>query len=171
MSALMAVALAALQLASAPLVVEAQRDAGVLVVRLELTAPLPEPLEAALPSGAQVSVEYALRLRAPRRMLWDRRVWRGTVRSTVAFDPVTGRYRCELILDTVLVASEERPSATAAHRWLQAPPVLRLALPPRRHDDRLRLRARAIFSHATTWLVFPSSDGTDWVEVPVGRAP
>ncbi len=51
--------------------------------------------------------------------------------------------------------------------WLKAPPSVRLVLSDYKKPDRLVLRARAIFSKTTTWLVFPDRTGTDWVTVPV----
>ncbi len=165
----MAVLLIVLALASGlsgeALTVEVRPDQGAVSVGLHLQIPLPEAFVEALPSGAQVRLQYRLQLRSHRRLWWDRRVWRGTVTSVVAFDPVTGRYRCELTLDDVVVASREVGTADEARGWLTDPPAVRLVLPQVDRAPRLYVRARAVFSSSTTWLVFPSVEGTDWSEV------
>jgi hypothetical protein len=89
----------------------------------------------------------------------------------VAFDPVTGRYLCELILDDVIITSLETEVPSEARQWLTAPPPVRVVLPPSRKALRLRVRSRAVFSSSTTWLIFPSVDGTDWVEVRLEAEP
>jgi hypothetical protein len=149
----------------APLVIEIERERGALKTRLHLLAGLPEPFEQALPSGALVQVRYELRVRVLRRYWWDRKVWSGTAKANVAFDPVTGRYRCELVLDDVIIASHETDSADEARAWLTSPQQIRIILPGSKRSLHLHIRARAVFSTSTKWLIFPSSEGTDWVEV------
>ena len=87
--------------------------------------------------------------------------------SQASFDPITGRYRCELLLDEIVVASSEVDTMVDAVLWLKAPPSVRLALSDFKNLDRLYIRTRAIFSTSTTWLVFPDREGTEWVRVPV----
>jgi len=147
------------------LVVDVRPDQGALSVGLHLQAPLPAPFVEALPSGAQVRLQYRLQVRSHRRLWWDRRVWRGNVSSVAAFDPVTGRYRCDLTLDDVVVSSREVETADEAQAWLTDPPAVRLVLPQIDRAPRLYVRARAVFSSSTTWLIFPSVEGTDWIEV------
>jgi hypothetical protein len=148
------------------LTVEVEREA--MVVRFVLQQQLPEAFLAALPTGAHVRVEYPVRVRSRRPLWWDRRIWRGEVVSTVAFDPVTGRYRCELLLDRVVVERQETSSADEALQWLAAPPAVRLALPTRRRRPRhLFVSVRAVYSSSTRWLLFPAVDGTEWVQLPV----
>jgi hypothetical protein len=149
----------------APLAIEVEREWGALKTRLRLLAGLPEPFEEALPSGALVQVRYELRVRALRRYWWDRKVWSGTAKANVAFDPVTGRYRCELVLDDVIIASQETASADEARDWLTSPQQIRIILPGSKRTLHLHIRARAVFSTSTKWLIFPSAEGTDWVEV------
>ena len=162
---LLAACLAAAVAATPSLTVQVQRAGAALEVSVELDAPLPEQLDRALPTGAEVRVRYNLKVHARRRLWWDRRVWRGEMTATVAFDPVTGRYRCEQQLEGVIVASTETTSADAARSWLTAPPSIRLVIP--RTKKALRLRARAILNSGTVWLVFPTTTGSDWVEAPV----
>lgn len=151
--------------ASEELSVQVDRRQQTMVVGFELTRPLPEEMVRVLPSGAPVRVAYPLRLRGPRRPLWDRRFWRGEVVAAALFDPVTGRYRCEEVLDGVIVASRELESADQALAWLSAPPPVQLALPEEARAIGLVVRVRAVFSTSTVWLFFPSSEGTEWVEV------
>ncbi|MCG6962449.1 MAG: DUF4390 domain-containing protein [Acidobacteria bacterium] len=153
---------------SLPLEVQLSRSGAALEVRLTLNAPLPALLHEALPSGAQVRIVYPIQVRSRRALLWDRRVWRGELVSTVAFDPLTGRYRCELLLNDVIVASRETTSPDVALEWLRTPPPFRVILPPTRHA--LYLRVRAVYSSTTTWLVLPQTEGTDWTVVPVREA-
>jgi len=54
-----------------------------------------------------------------------------------------------------------------ARSWLTSPPAVEVALPEARRDAVLRVRARAVFASGTTWLVFPTTEGTDWLEVQV----
>jgi hypothetical protein len=162
---LLAACLAAAVAATPSLNVQVHRAGAALEVSLELEAPLPEQLDRALPTGAEVRVRYDLKVHARRRLWWSRRVWRGEMAATVAFDPVTGRYRCEQLLDGVIVASTETTSADVARSWLTAPPPIRLVLPQAKRV--LRLRARVILNTGTVWLVFPTTTGSDWVEVPL----
>ena len=157
--------------APAPIDLEVQLLRQAMEVRFRLLEPLPEPLLAALPTGAQVRVEYPVRVRSDRRLWWDRRVWRGAVIATVAFDPVTGRYRCVLLLDKVIVDSIEVTSADEAQLWLTAPPPVRLAVPSGKVSRQLLIRVRAVFASSTKWLLFPATDATAWVEVPVEPEP
>jgi len=156
---------------SPPLALDIQQLRQAIEVRFRLLEDLPEPFLAALPTGAQVRVEYPVRVRGHRRLWWDRRVWRGAVVATVAFDPVTGRYRCELLLDRVIVDGTEASSAQEALQWLTAPPPVRLALPSGKGQRQLLVRVRAVFASSTKWLLFPATDGTPWVEIPVEPGP
>jgi hypothetical protein len=169
MGLLLAVALMLAGGGAEPLSLAVSPDRGALRVGLRLNAPLPEAFVEALPTGAQVRVRYQLQVRARRTMWWDRKVWRGTVRSVTAFDPLTGRWRCELTLDDVVVVSDEVESAEAARVWLTEPPAVRLVLPHLKRSPRLYVRARAVFQSSTTWLVFPSIEGTDWIEMALDQ--
>jgi hypothetical protein len=148
-----------------PLQIDVERERGALKTSIRLQTGLPEPFEQALPSGALVQVRYELRVRARRRYWWDRKVWSGTAKANVAFDPVTGRYRCELVLDDVIIASHETASADKAREWLIAPPQIQVMLPGAKRTLHLRIKARAVFSSSTKWLILPSVEGTEWVEV------
>jgi len=152
---------------SADVEVAAERDHDALELSFRLLVPVPQALDAALPSGAQVRIVYSVRVKAERRLIWNRRLWKGDVTAGVTFDPVTGRYRCELLLDEVIVASQETRIPAEARQWLIAPPPVRLSLPSGRRSPELVVRVRAIFSSATRWLLFPSVDGTEWAELRV----
>jgi hypothetical protein len=145
-----------------PLRLEARRDGASVEVSLRLIAPLPATFEEALPSGAFVRVLYPLEITIRRRFWWDKTVFEGKIMSSVVFDPVVGRYRCQLLLDDAIVVSRETPSAAVAREWLSSPPPVQLVVPYRRRP--LRLRARAVFTTGTRWLVFPTARGTEWVE-------
>ncbi len=160
-----AVCVAAALLAQPPVALDVTRDRDALRVSFTLLEPLPESFETALPSGALVRVRYPLRVRSKRRMWWDRKVWKGEVVASAAFDPVTGRYGCELVLDGVIVNSREFDTAAAAVQFLTSPGPVLLSLPPAKKST-LWVRVRAVFSSGTKWLLFPSAEGTDWVEVP-----
>jgi len=167
MFSLFSLAVAAALLVPAPLTVHVSPQHQALDVRVELNIELPEVFINALPSGGVVRVIYPLRVRSRRSFWWDGRVWRGEMTSQASFDPITGRYRCELLLDEIVVASSEVDSMNDAALWLKNPPSVRLVLSDFKKLDRLYIRARAIFSTSTTWLVFPDREGTDWVRVPV----
>jgi hypothetical protein len=169
MSGVASLCLAAVLLTQPPIAIDLDRDRDVLTVRFSLLEPLPESIDAALPSGALVRVRYPLRIRVPRRLWWDRKIWKGEVLATAAFDPVTGRYRCELVLDGIIVTSVEFDSASAARDFLTNPGPVRLSLPPTKRSE-LRVRVRAVYSSGTKWLLFPSAEGTEWIEVPVDRS-
>jgi hypothetical protein len=154
-------------LAASSLAVEVTPTRESLEVQLELVEALPEAFAEALPSGAVIRVIYPLKVRSKRSFFWDRRLWHGEVIASATFDPITGRYRCELLLDEVMVASEERGSAAEAERWLTRPPAVRLALREVKRIERIYVRARAVYSTSTTWLVFPDSEGTEWVEAVI----
>jgi hypothetical protein len=148
-----------------PLTLEAAREPTAVEVSFRLTTPLPEDLSAALESGAEVRLVYPLRVKAKRKAWWDRKVWTGELVTITTFDPVTGRYRCVLILDGIITASREVESAPEAHDWLAAPPPVRVELPENRRRAHLKVRVRAVFSSGTTWLIFPTQNATPWVEV------
>lgn len=171
MVSLFSLAVAVAMLAPAPLSIHISTEHQALDVRLELNVPLPEVFVDALPSGGVVRVVYPLRVRLKRVFWWDRRVWKGELTSQASFDPITGRYRCQLLLDEVVVASREVDTMNDAVLWLKTPPSFHLVLSDFKKPDRLYLRARAIFSTSTTWLVFPDREGTDWVTAPVVQTP
>jgi hypothetical protein len=165
MSSIAAVMLLMASLSGNPVGVEVERGADELVVGIELLTELPEEIVSAIPSGARAEIRYHLRVYARRRMFPDRKIWKGIARSTVNFDAVTGRYLCQLIVNGSTTASREVGSAAVARQWLMAPPAVEVPIPEGRRDAFLRIRVRAVFSSGTTWLVFPTTDGTDWVEV------
>lgn len=152
-------------LAVEPMILEIERGAEKLSISFSLHQELPDSIEETLSSGATAIVDYPLRVYGRRRLLPDRKVWKGIARVTVSFDGVTGRYLCQLIVNGDTTASREVQSVDEARAWLTAPPAVEVALPKARADDILRVRVRAVFESGTTWLVFPSTDGTDWLEV------
>lgn len=167
MSGVLALLLVAATAGSAPIVLDTQLERSTLTVQFRLTEPLPEALEAALPSGATVAVRYQVRVKAVRKGWWDKKMWTGEAIAMAVFDPVIGRYRCELVLDGVIVASHEVETVEAARAWLRDPGRVRFALPEAMGSRPLRVRVRAIFASSTQWLFFPDIDGTDWVEQPI----
>ena len=165
MSSLVAALLLVASLASDALHVGVDRGPEELAIRFELLVEMPEVVANTISSGARIEIEYPLRVYARRRMFPDRRIWKGVARSTVTFDAITGRYLCQLIVNGSTTVSREVDSVEFALQWLTAPPAVEVPLPKGRRDAFLRIRARAVFSSGTTWLVFPSTEGTDWVEV------
>jgi len=170
MSGVTVVCLAAMLAAQGPLALEVEHDGDVLKVSFQLLEPLPESIETALSSGAVVRVRYPLRVRNPRPLWWDGKVWKGEVVATASFDPITGRYRCEVVLDGVIVSSRELDSADAARDFLKSPGPVLLSLPPTK-KAKLWVKVRAVFSSSTKWLLFPSVEGTKWVDVPITPDP
>jgi hypothetical protein len=148
-----------------PMILEIDRGAEELSIRFSLNQDLPEATEATLSSGATVVVDYPLRVYGRRRFLPDWKVWKGIARVTVNFDGVTGRYLCQLIVNGDTTASREVQTVDEARSWLTAPPAVEIALPKARRNSVLRVRVRAVFASGTTWLVFPSSEGTDWTDI------
>jgi hypothetical protein len=165
MSTLVAALLMLASYASNPLLLEVDRSPEELVIHFELLAEMPESVLSTVSSGVRVEVDYPLRVYARRKMFPDRRVWKGVARATVTFDALTGRYLCQLIVNGSTTVSREVDSVAVARQWLKAPPAVEVPLPKGRRDAFLRVRVRAVFSSGTTWLVFPSSEGTGWVEV------
>lgn len=151
------------------LVLEVTRGPAAVEVGFQLVSPLPEDLAANLESGAEVRLTYPLKVKAKRRGWWDRRLWSGELVTTVAFDAVTGRYRCEVVLDGIITESREIESVEEAVRWLVAPPPVRVELPDERRNAILKVRVRAVFSSGTTWLIFPTQEATPWVEFILER--
>ncbi len=145
--------------------VAARWEPSGLRVELHLSGPLPEAMEKALPSGAVVRVLYPLKVRSRRRLWWDKKLFSSEAESLVAFDPLTGRYRCQFRLGDVVISVHETASIEAARGWLTDPPPFHIVIARRR--PHVRIEARAIFASGTTWLVFPSSAGTEWVEAQV----
>jgi len=165
MSSLFASLLLVASLASDALHIAVDRGPEELTIRLELLVEMPEVVTDTISSGARIEIDYPLRVYARRRLFPDRRVWKGVARATVTFDAITGRYLCQLIVNGSTTVSREVDSVEFALQWLTAPPAVDVDLPKGRRDAFLRVRARAVFSSGTTWLVFPSTEGTDWVEV------
>jgi hypothetical protein len=165
MSNLAAALLLTVSLASDVMLVVVDRSHEELVVRFELLTEIPESVLNTVSSGARIEIDYPLRVYARRKMFPDRRVWKGVARATVTFDAITGRYLCQLIVNGSTTVSREVESVDVARQWLRAPPAVEVPLPRGRRDAFLRVRVRAVFSSGTKWLVFPSSEGTDWVEV------
>lgn len=169
MSGILLLLLAATLSSEAPLAVEVDQQRDTLKVSFSLQEPLPAAMEEALPSGAEVQVRYPLRVRSPRSLWWDRKLWKGEVVATAIFDPITGRYRCEVVLDDVIVSSQELDSATGARDFLASPGPVLLSLSIEKRS-RLFVRVRAIFSSSTKWLIFSSVEGTPWVEAAITPA-
>jgi hypothetical protein len=147
------------------------RQPAAVDVSVELVAPLPDELAAALDAGAEVRLAYPLKVKARRKGWFDRRVWSGRLVTIVSFDAVTGRYRCEVVLDGIITKSGELSGVAAARQWLTAPPAVRVELAEERRDDELKIRARAVFSTGTTWLIFPTQDATPWTEIRLPLEP
>lgn len=164
MSGFLSVLFAVALFASQPLALEVERTAETLTLRFELLAPLPESVETALTSSAEVRIQFPFRVYARRRVWWDNRILKGIAETSATFDAVTGRYLCQLRVRKETVLSREFDSPEDAHRWLTAPPSISLPLPPARAGATLRVRVRAVFASGTTWLIFPTTDGTAWVE-------
>jgi hypothetical protein len=171
MSGVLTVLLAAAVSAAPPLELETALERSTLRVAFRLVEPLPESVQTAIPSGAEVTVRYQIRVRSGRKMWWDRKVWKGEAVAGATFDPVTGRYRCELVLDGVIVTSREVGTLEEAERWLVEPEEVRFAMPERTLKGNLKVRVRAVYSSSTRWLIFPNTEGTGWVEVPIVIAP
>jgi len=154
-----------------PLILEVTRDPAAVEVGFRLVTSLPEEISAALESGAEIRLTYPIRIKAKRRGWWDRRVWSGELVTISAFDAVTGRFRCKVILDGIITESKEAESTEEALRWLTTPPPVRVELPEERRKAILRVRVRAVFSTGTTWLIFPTQDATPWTEINLEPLP
>ena len=165
MSSLAAALLLIASFASDAMLLEVDRHPEELVIRFELLTEMPESVLSTVSSGARIEIDYPLRVYARRKMFPDRRLWKGVARATVTFDAITGRYLCQLIVNGSTTVSREVESVEVARQWLKAPPAVEVPIPKGRRDAFLRVRVRAVCSSGTTWLVFPSSEGTDWVEV------
>lgn len=171
MSGVACILLLATALAGQPLTIEVDRGAEALVVQFKLAGELPASVENTLDSGLAAEIDYALRVYARRRFFPDRKIWKGIAKASVTFDAVTGRYLCQMIVNGTTTASREVGSAEAARRWLTAPAAVEVPLPRGRRGAFLRIHARAVFSSGTTWLIFPSTEGTDWIEVRLEPTP
>jgi len=154
-----------------PLVLETTREPAAVEVQFRLVAPLPEELGAALDSGADVRLVYPLRVKARRRGWWDRKLWSGELVTIASFDAVTGRYRCEVVLDGIITESKEVETRAEAVSRLTTPPPVRVELPEGRRQAVLKVRVRAVFSSGTTWLIFPTQDATPWSETVLEPLP
>ena len=109
MHGLLAVFLIAAAIPGQPLSVNVTQERDALMLDFELLEPPPESLDDGLPSGAVVRLSYLIQLRSDRRMMWDRRGWKGQLQVSAVFDPVTGRYHCGSVLDDIIVASDGIP--------------------------------------------------------------
>jgi hypothetical protein len=158
-------------LAGEPMTLDVDRGNEALVISFSLVQELPETIEETLSSGATAVIDYPLRVYGRRRMFPDRKVWKGVAKVTVNFDAVTGRFLCQLIVNGDTTASREVDSLDEARAWLKSPPPVELPIPAARRDAILRVRVRAVFASGTTWLVFPSTTGTDWLEVRLEPSP
>ena len=171
MSGIVCVLLLTTALAGQPLSIEVDRGAEALVVKFKLAGELPPSVESTLDSGLATEIDYTFRVYGRRRFFPDRKIWKGVAKASATFDAVTGRYRCQVIVNGTTTISREVDTAEAARRWLMAPPAVEVPLPRGRRDAYLRVRARAVFSTGTSWLIFPSTEGTDWIEVRLEAPP
>jgi hypothetical protein len=167
MKGMVMAALLILAMAVGPIAVELEvkRSVERLTVLVELSDALPDDLESTLASGGKVTVQYQVRVYSPRWLINDRKMWKGAADSIVSFDAITGRYRCQLIVNGTTTTSKETDSAADARAWLQGPPAIEVPIPKSRRDAFLRVRARAVFSRGTKWLIFPTANGTGWTEI------
>ena len=148
-----------------PLTLEAAREPTAVEIAFRLNADLPDEIASALDAGAEIRLTYPLRVKAKRHNLLDKKVWSGELVTITAFDPVTGRFRCQVVLDGIITSTDEAESIEAAREWLTAPPPVRVELPEERRGSNLKIRVRTIFARGTTWLIFPTQDATPWVEI------
>ena len=145
--------------------VVATLEPNVVVVDVDLVGDLPTSSLDDIPTGSLVRVSYPIRVRSRRRAWFDDRIWKGDLDVTASFDAVTGRFTCEAILDGAILERREVDDIDSVVTWLTSPPPVRISMPERYDDNTLRVRARAVFSRSTTWLIFPSVDSTRWVEL------
>jgi hypothetical protein len=171
MSLALVLLLAAAITAPDPLILEAVREPAVVEVDFSLAVAPPDEISQALTSGAEVRLVYPLKVKAKRKGWIDRKLWSGELVAIAALDPVLGRYRCQVILDGIITSTGEAESAEAALSWLTDPPPVRVELPEARRRAVLKVRARAIFSSGTTWLIFPTKEATPWVEIVLQPLP
>jgi hypothetical protein len=148
-----------------PLALEVVREPAAVEVDFSLVVEPPAELSATLDSGAEARLSYPLRVKAKRRAWWDRKLWSGELVAIASFDPVIGRYRCQVVLDGIITSSGEVETPEEALQWLADPPPVRVELPEARRQATLKIRVRAVFSSGTTWLIFPTQDATPWAEV------
>ena len=149
---------------------EVVREPATLEVGFTLTTELPADTTAALSSGAEVRLSYPIRVKAKRRGWWDRKIWSGELVTLSVFDPVTGRFRCQVVLDGVITSTSEVESVAAARQCLTGPPAVHIELPEERRNATLKVRVRAVISSGTTWLLIPTQDATPWVEAVLDQA-
>ena len=171
MSGIACVLLLITAFAGQPLSLEVDRGAEALVIQFKVAGELPASVESTLGSGLATEIDYTFRVYGRRRFFPDRKIWKGVAKASATFDAVTGRYRCQVIVNGTTTVSREVDTAEAARRWLMAPPAVEVPIPRGRRDAFLRVRARAVFSSGTSWLIFPSTEGTDWVEVQLEASP
>jgi Domain of unknown function (DUF4390) len=171
MSGIACVLLLTTALAGQPLSLEVDRSAEALVIQFKIAGELPQSVESTLGSGLATEIDYIFRVYGRRRYFPDRKIWKGVAKASATFDAVTGRYRCQVIVNGTTTVSKEVDTAEAARCWLMAPPAVEVPIPRGRRDAFLRVRARAVFSSGTSWLIFPSTEGTDWVEVQLEASP
>ena len=164
MKSLVPLVLAAVMVSAEPMGLVVERGEDRLVIHIDLVESLPDNVEDILSSGARAQIDYPVRVYVRRRLFPDRRIWRGTAESSVVFDALTGRYRCQLIVNGTTTDSKELLSADDAKRWLLSPPSVEVPMPKVKKDAIIRVRARAVYARGTSWLVFPTSDGSDWFE-------
>jgi hypothetical protein len=142
---------------------------GRLSVQMALNRELPAQWTQALAAGAPMSITYRMHLLRNRRWLWDRRLARHDVVIKAQRDPLTGVFTLVAELDGEILASAQAESLDDAIRWVKHPPTAELPL-PLRHEP-LWLIVRAEFLTHYKMLVFPSTEGTDWLQKAIPEAP
>ena len=114
MSGIACVLLLTTALAGQPLSIEVDRGAEALVVKFKLAGELPQSVESTLDSGLATEIDYTFRVYGRRRMFPDRKIWKGVAKASATFDAVTGRYRCQVIVNGTTTISREVDTAEAA---------------------------------------------------------
>jgi hypothetical protein len=142
---------------------------GRLQVQMAVMRELPEEWTQALAAGAPVSITYRLHLYRNRRWLWDLRLANHELQIKAQRDPLTGVFTLVAEFDEEILASGQAESLEEAVRWVKRPPTVEVAV-PLRHEP-LWLFVRAEFFTRYRLLVFPTTDGTEWLQKAIPEAP
>jgi Domain of unknown function (DUF4390) len=141
-------------------------------VGFHVTGAFDEDIEHAITTGLEVTFRYNVELKRTRAIWFDSRVGKSEIRTTVAYDNLTKRYKLTREVDGKIDATEVMADADAMRRFMTTFDALRLfELADLEPNEAYYVRVKAVLRERNLLLLIPWDVGTDWKEAPFNYVP
>jgi Domain of unknown function (DUF4390) len=131
-----------------------------------------EDIERAITTGLEVSFRYNVELKRTRAIWLDSRVAKCELRTTVAYDNLTKRYKLTREVDGKIDATEVVADADAMRRFMTTFDSLPLFdLSELEPNEAYYVRVKGVLRERNLLLLIPWNVGTDWKEARFNYVP